>query len=83
MTGTESGQTQSQAQVRYVKTKKKVQTTRNSRIQVPDLMVLWELPLEYMVQKVEREGDTVMIMLKIIKEGGHEPSKKHEVVINE
>jgi len=83
MSETQPGQTQSQAQVKYIRVKRKVQTTRNSRIQVPDLMVLWELPLEYVVQWVEREGDTVTLRLKIIREGGHEPSERHEVVINE
>ncbi len=79
MTETQPGQTQ----IKYVKIKRKVQSTKNSRLQVPDLMVLWELPLEYMVQWVERENDTVTLRFKIVREGGHEPSEKHEVVVNE
>ena len=78
-----TGTNQTQVQVKYVKIKRKVQTTKNSRLQVPDLMVLWELPLEYVVQWVERENDTVTLRFKIVKEGGKEPSERHEVVVNE
>ena len=69
--------------MRYVKTKKKVQSTRDNRLQIPEIMTLWELPLEYVVQWVEREGDMVTMRFKIVREGGHEPSERHEVVINE
>jgi len=74
---------QTQVQVKYVKIKRKVQTTKNSRLQVPDLMVLWELPLEYVVQWVEREDDTVTLRFKIVREGGKEPQQRREVVVNE
>ena len=66
-----------------MRVKRKVQSTKNSRIQIPDLMVLWELPLEYVPMWVEREGDMVTMRFKIVREGGHEPAEKHEVVINE
>jgi hypothetical protein len=79
MSETQPGQTQ----VKYIRVKRKVQTTKNSRLQVPDLMVLWELPLEYVVQWVEREDDTVTLRLKIIREGGKEPQQRREVVVNE
>ena len=83
MSGTQPSQTQTQTQVKYVRVKRKVQTTKTSRIQVPDLMVLWELPLEYIPVFVEREGDVVTLRFKIVAEGGKEPSERHEVVINE
>jgi len=78
---TETNQTQ--VQVKYIRVKRKVQTTKNSRLQVPDLMVLWELPLEYVVQWVEREDDTVTLRFKIVREGGKEPQQRREVVVNE
>jgi len=78
---TETSQTQ--VQVKYIRVKRKVQTTKNSRLQVPDLMVLWELPLEYVVQWVEREDDTVTLRFKIVREGGKEPQQRREVVVNE
>ena len=79
MTETQPGQTQ----IKYVKIKRKTQTTRNNRIQIPDIMTLWELPLEYIPMWVERENEIITLRLKIVKEGGKEPSERHEVVINE
>jgi hypothetical protein len=32
---------------------------------------------------VERENEIITLRLKIVKEGGKEPSNRHEVVINE
>jgi len=83
MSGTSQIPGQTQVQVKYVRIKRRVQTTKTSRIQVPDLMVLWELPLEYIPVFVEREGNVVTLRFKIVAEGGKEPMERHEVVINE
>ena len=83
MSGTSQIPGQTQTQVRYVRIKRRVQTTKTSRIQVPDLMVLWELPLVYIPMWVERNGNIVTLRFKIVAEGGKEPTEKYEVVVNE
>jgi len=41
----------------------------DSVIRVPKPLLRWRLPLVYVVEGVERNGDRVTIVLKIVKEG--------------
>jgi hypothetical protein len=47
--------------------------TSSQFIRIPKGMVKWKLPMLYMVEDVQRDGDKVVIVLKIVAEGvGHE-----------
>lgn len=53
--------------------KSRLLLTSTALIRIPKRMVKWKLPLVYTIEDVQRDGDKVVIVLKIVAEGvGHE-----------
>jgi hypothetical protein len=50
--------------------KRRLLVTSDNLIRVPKPLVKWRLPLIYRVEGIERNGDKVTIVLRIVKEGG-------------
>jgi hypothetical protein len=43
--------------------------TSSQFIRVPKHMVKWKLPMLYVIESVQRDGDKVVIVLRIVEEG--------------
>ena len=53
--------------------KSRLLLTSTALIRIPKHMIKWRLPLVYTIEDVQRDGDKVVIVLKIVAEGvGHE-----------
>ena len=49
--------------------KRRLLVTSDSVIRVPKPLLRWRLPLVYVVEDVERNGDRVTITIRVVKEG--------------
>lgn len=49
--------------------KRRLLVTSDNLIRVPKPLVKWRLPLIYLVEDVERNGDRVTITIRVVKEG--------------
>jgi hypothetical protein len=49
---------------------KVIRVSNDSVIRIPKHMVKWKLPLVYKVESVERNGDVVTVVIRIVSEGG-------------
>jgi hypothetical protein len=49
---------------------KVIRVANDSVIRIPKHMVKWKLPLVYKVESVERNGDVVVVTIRIVSEGG-------------
>ena len=53
--------------------KQRVMVTSSQCIRILKSMLKWKLPLVYTIEDIQRDGDKVVIVLKIVAEGvGHE-----------
>ena len=39
-------------------------------IRIPRQQLAWKLPLVYIIERIERNGDRVTITIRVVKEGG-------------
>ena len=46
-----------------------MQMASENVIRIPRQQLAWKLPLVYVIERIERNGDRVTIVLKIVKEG--------------
>ena len=53
--------------------KSRLLLTSTALIRIPKHMIKWKLPLVYTIESVERDGDKIVIVIKVVAEGvGHE-----------
>jgi len=61
-----SGETQTSESVLG---RRRLQMASENIIRIPRQQLAWKLPLVYIIERIERNGDRVTIVLKIVKEG--------------
>ena len=61
-----SGETQTSESVLG---RRRLQMASENVIRIPRQQLAWKLPLVYVIERIERNGDRVTITIRIVKEG--------------
>ncbi|MDT7903061.1 MAG: hypothetical protein RQ838_03220 [Caldivirga sp.] len=50
--------------------RRRLQMASENIIRIPRQQLAWKLPLVYIIERIERNGDRVTITIRVVKEGG-------------
>jgi hypothetical protein len=49
--------------------RRRLQVASENVIRIPRQQLAWKLPLVYVIERIERNGDRVTITIRVVKEG--------------